>query len=152
MKHLLFFIAMLLCNISVQSQTDLDYTFSTKYLKVFSQKIDSAATAVKAKDAKPGAKVENVLSHDTISVREGGVRYLTKQGNNLSIYDPNNHLGNYAVYETQFAGWLKRTPNPILKYNMLKDGKIFGTLTVDLFMQEFYLNTPMRQIFYTNRE
>ena len=151
MKQFLFFLALLFCGIPAYGQKDLDFSFTTSYLTLFTQKVDSVATAAKAKAAKAGTKVETVLNRDTVTVKEGGLRYLTKQNNAVTIYDPNNPTG-ATTYELQFAGWLKGVPNPLIKYNMLQGGKVFGALTVDLFSQEFYISTPLRQILYTNRE
>lgn len=151
MKQLLFFLAILFCSVPAVGQNDLDFAFKTGYLTVYTQKVDSVATAAAKKAAKPGAKVENVLNRDTVVVSEGGLRYLTKAGTSITIYDPNNPKAN-TTYQVEYAGWLKSQPTPILKYNMIdKEGKIFGVLTVDIYAQEYYLSTPNRQILYTQR-
>lgn len=152
MKHLLFFLAMLFCGIPAFSQNDLDFAFKTTYLTVYTQQIDSVATAAAKKVAKAGAKVENIIERDTVHVREGGLRYITKTERSVTIYDPNNPKAN-STYQIEFAGWIKGAPNSFLKYNLVdKEGKLFGVMTVDLYMQELYLSTPTRQILYTTRE
>jgi hypothetical protein len=150
MKHFLFFFALLFCGIPTFAQNDLDYSFTTKTVTVFTQTVDSVATSAALKNAKPGIKIDPIVSRDTFFLKDGGLRYLSKVGQVLTIYDPNNPTGT-GNYSIQFAGWLK-LPNPVIKYNLLNKDGVFGTLSVDLIAQEYYLSTSTRQIFYSNRE
>lgn len=154
MKQRLFFLALfgiLFSSISVSGQNDLDFAFKTPYLTVYTQRVDSFATEAAKKAAKPGTKVENIIARDTVVVNEGGLRYVTKNNQSLTVYNPNNPK-DIVTYSLEFAGWIKGAPNPIIKYNMIdKDGSIFGIATIDLFSQEFYLSTPNRQILYRQR-
>lgn len=152
MKQILVFLFIILCSATGFAQKDLDFAFQTAYIIVFNETVDSFATDSLKRIAKPGTKVENVIDRDTIQIREGGLRYLSKQGNNVVVYDP-NYPKTQGRYTVEYAGWVKTSVTiPIVKYNILnKDGTILGLFTADLFNQEFVITLPTQLIFYSNR-
>lgn len=152
MKHVLFLLLMI-CGIPVFSQSDFDFSFKTQSLIVYTQTTDSVATAEKQKIAAPGIKVDPVLDYDTITVKEFGLRYFTKQGNNITVYDPQNPTG-AVTYLVQYAGWQKALTSIALKYNMVdeKSGNIYGFIVTDPFAPAVFIHTPTRQIDYNCRQ
>lgn len=152
MKQILLLLLFIVCSVPAFSQEDFDFAFKTSGLTVFSQTVDSVATAAKQKTTVVGAKVDPVIFYDTVTIKEQGLRYMTKQGDKFTIYDPQNPKG-AITYNIQFAGWQMGNISPVLKYNLLdsKTGVVFGVILIDVFAPQVYMSTPYRQIDYNSR-